>query len=258
MKNQNDRQGRMIYITRHFQDGGAELVPCRMERVGPEHLDEAVRLHDTVSHGLSYEIFAASPHEEIKRFLGPEGYAVGVFYENRLIALRTIKMSDLWTNEALDSFSVVRAANERPAVTGFCVVDSEFRGNNVQFLTQYLVENEAAREHTSLVTTVAPKNVFSLENVLNCNFRIMGLTKAYGGYLRFVLKKDFRAEQPRLMTHGHLQLSIRDIKNQTKAISDGFYGYKLIRKPRGFHLLYAAAAACDARGASFLRADNVC
>ena len=239
MEMQNAVGKQSIYITRHHHDGGSSIVPCSLAWVGPEHLEDAIRLHDDVSHGVSPDIFAAFTHEDIARLFGPDGLAMGILFEGRLVSLRTVKTGADWVKCALESFGVACEEDQNPAVTGFCIVDREFRGNNVQFITQYMVEDAVSKSHTGLVTTVSPKNIFSLSNVLNCNFRIIGITKTYGNLLRYVLEKDFRPHQPRLMTHGHLQISIRDIKGQTKALSDGFKGYKLVRKSRGFHILYA-------------------
>lgn len=137
---------------------------------------------------------------------------------------------------------------ERAACTGFCVVDKEFRGNNVQFLSQYYAENIIAESCDKILTTVSPYNIFSLQNVLDCNYRIVALKEIYGGHIRYVLKKEFRPKFP-LWTHWHMQLPIRDFDRQRKALAAGAVGYKLVRKPSGMHVLYAGAGSspCAAR-----------
>ena len=117
------------------------------------------------------------------------------------------------------------------------MVDREFRGNNIQFLTQFYAENIVSRSFDSVITTVSPKNIFSLQNVLACGYHIIAIEWIYGGYLRFVLKKEFRPIDP-LWTHGHLRIPIRDIKRQKQALSNGCVGYKIIRGPSGFAILY--------------------
>ncbi|MFR5881518.1 MAG: hypothetical protein ACLUEQ_12315 [Cloacibacillus evryensis] len=239
----DESNSRKIFIRRHNTDGAAIIAECELCRLGPEDIEETAALHDEVANGLSRDIFAASPYEEIERFLGSEGLAVGIRHKGKLVTARTVKMGRGWTEEAVKSFEIELDGDEFPAVTGFCVVDWEFRGNNVQYLTQYLVEDIVAREHTSLLTTVSPKNIFSLENILTCNFRIIGIKEVYGGYLRFILKKDFRSSLLPIWTHGHLQIPIRDKAAQMKAIAEGYAGYKLVRKHKsGFHILYARAA----------------
>lgn len=239
------KDGRDIYIRRHLSNGSVALCRCHISTLGPEDYDAAVRLHDEVAHGLSQEIYCPSSHEELRRYLSDDGLAIGVWNEEKLVSLRTIKMDDDWARYTCETFGVECLPEERPATTGFCVVDREFRGNNVQFLTQYLAEGRVSEEHTSLITTVAPKNIFSLDNVLKCNFRIIGLKKVYGGFLRFVLMKAFRPGLTPLWTHGHLQIPIRDKKRQLDALANGFCGYRLIRKPSGFHILYAKVSETE-------------
>ncbi len=241
-----ESNSRKIFIRKHNANGAAQLAACELCRLGPGDVAETAALHNEVANGLSRDIFAASPYEEIERFLGGEGLAVGIRYEGRLVTARTIKMADGWVREAADSFGMTLEDDELPAVTGFCVVDWEFRGNNVQYLTQYIVEDVVAETHTSLITTVSPKNIFSLNNILTCNFRIIGIKEVYGGYLRFILKKDFRPSLLPIWTHGHLQIPIRDKAAQMKAIAEGYAGYKLVRKHKsGFHILYARTAAAS-------------
>lgn len=233
-----------IFIRRHRADGAAQIEECELCRLGPGDIEDTATLHNEVANGLSHEIFVPSPYEEIKRFLGGEGLAVGIRSGGKLVAARTVKMSRAWANEASEEYEMDFGADEFPAVTGFCVVDWAYRGNNVQYLTQYLVEDIVSSGHTSLVTTVSPKNIFSLNNILVCNFRIIGLKEIYGGYLRYILKKDFRPSLLPIWTHGHRQINIRDKAAQIEAIAEGYAGYKLVRKhTSGFHILYAKVAA---------------
>ena len=84
---------------------------------------------------------------------------------------------------------------------------------------------------------MSPKNIFSLQNVLACGYYVIAIEWTYGGFLRFVLKKEFYPAYP-LWTHGHLRIPIREIKKQQEAISRGNAGYKIVRGPRGFIMLY--------------------
>jgi hypothetical protein len=61
------------------------------------------------------------------------------------------------------------------------------------------------------------------------------------------MKKDLARNMP-IWTHGHLVVSINDIPRQRSAIADGYVGYKLIRKHRGFSVLYAAMADNPPKG----------
>ena len=229
-----------VFVRRHKPDGSMKVVPCVMSLLSPDDAEEAVRLHDEVAHGLSMDIFVPSPPDEIKRYLGPEGLAVGIKHDGRLICLRTAITGSEWARYTAEGMGLPAEEAEGAACTGFCVVHKEFRGNNVQFLSQYYAENIIAASCEKILTTVSPYNIFSLQNVLNCNYRIVALNEIYGGHLRYVLKKEFRPEFP-LWTHWHMQIPIRDFERQRRALAAGAVGYKLVRKPSGMHVLYAGA-----------------
>ena len=227
-----------VFVRRHKPNGSMMLVPCVMSQLTMEDVDEAIRLHDEVAHGLSKEIFIPSPEDEIRRFLGDEGLSVGVKYDGKLICLRTAVVGQEWSREMAVDMGLPAEEGDNAACTGFCVVDKAFRGNNVQFLTQYYAENLIAMHHDKILTTVSPHNIFSSQNVLNCNYRIITIKEIYNGHIRYVLEKELRPEFP-LWTHWHLQISIHDFYRQRKAIAAGAVGYKLVRKPSGMHVLYA-------------------
>lgn len=237
-----------VYVRRHRPDGSMMVVPCVMSVLAPEDLDDAVRIHDEVAHGLSREIFVPSTREEIEMYLGGEGLAVGIKHEGRLICLRTVILDREWARFAAEGMGLEPEAAEGAACTGFCVVDKEFRGNNVQFLSQYYAENIIAASCDKILTTVSPHNIFSLHNVLDCNFRIIGLKEIYGGHIRYVLRKEFRPAFP-LWAHWHVQIPIWDFDRQRGALNAGTVGYKLARMPSGMHVLYAGAgnSSCSAR-----------
>lgn len=226
-----------LFVQRHMPDGRSLTVPCTIEVLSEKDEKFSIELHNEVALGLSRDIFAASTEEELRRFLTKDGIAVGARYDGRLVCLRTLKISPDWVRESLADYSLSPERYEHSAVTGFCVVDREFRGNNIQFLTQFYAENIVSRRFDSVVTTVSPKNIFSLQNVLACGYYIIAIEWTYGGYLRFVLKKEFHPKDP-LWTHGHLRIPIRDIKRQKEALSNGSVGYKIVRGPSGFAILY--------------------
>ena len=187
-----------LFVQRHMPDGRSLTVPCTIEVLSEKDEKFSIELHNEVALGLSRDIFAASTEEELRRFLTEDGIAVGARYDGRLVCLRTLKISPDWVRESLADYSLSPERYEHSAVTGFCVVDREFRGNNIQFLS---------------------------------------IEWTYGGYLRFVLKKEFHPKDP-LWTHGHLRIPIRDIKRQKEALSNGSVGYKIVRGPSGFAILY--------------------
>lgn len=226
-----------IFVRQHFSNGIFITVPCTIGTLGDRDNDAALKLHNDTAHGLSRDLFAPSTEEEIRRFLGNEGLSVGVRHKERLICLRTVKTGREWVKNSLSELGITCNTEGREAITGFCVVDKGFRGNNIQFLSQYYAESILARDFDSITTTVSPKNIFSLQNVLACGYCIIGIKSVYNGYLRYVLRKDFYPDYS-VQTHGHMLIPIRKIPEQKCAIEAGYAGYAIIRRAGGFHILY--------------------
>jgi hypothetical protein len=218
-----------------------------MGPVTPGDIGEALSLHHRVTDGLSREIFVPTPDENMRRLVRGDGISVGVWHEGRMVCMRAVVTEKNWVGEELDEMGVPASGDHRTAYTDFCVVDRDFRGNNVQFLTHYAIENITEDRYDTFYTTVSPKNSFSLLNILGCNFLITDIREMYGGYLRYVMRKDLARGKP-IWTHGHLVIRLSDIDRQRAAIAEGLYGYKVIRKHGGFWALYAPVADNPPKG----------
>ncbi|MDO5562350.1 MAG: hypothetical protein Q4F74_01920 [Synergistaceae bacterium] len=227
-----------LHVVKHFKDGHTIMAPCVVSILSPDDYKGLKKAYKEVSEGLSPEIFAPYSDDELKRFLSEDGIVVGVHYKKQIISARSVKISPEWVTEFSEGLGGLDCHANTTAVTGFCAVAGEFRGNNIQFLTQYYMENLlVALGKSMLVTTIAPNNIFSLANVLNCKYCITRIRNAYGGYLRYVLKKDLW-HTPHLFPHGHMTIPYHNLAQQKEALDAGYVGYKLIKRTKGMALLF--------------------
>jgi hypothetical protein len=203
---------------------------------------EASMLHKRVALGLGPEIFIPTSDDELESLLGRKGLSVGVWHDRRLVCMRSVQTDREWVDDSLRKMGLGPDPEGRTAVTDHCIVDKEYRGNNIQFLTNYELESMIAENFDTITTTVAPMNVFSLQNILNINFQIVGLDHRYGGYLRYTLVKRFRSDVS-IWTNGHSIMPIRDLEGQRRLLSQGCVGYKLKRMEFGFVIFYAPVGA---------------
>ena len=238
---------RTLFLYRHTHNGRSEIVPCMMSLMVRDDIDEADRLHRRVTRGLSREIFAPTDREDLERLIGNEGIALGIWYNKKLICMRAIVTGEAWMNELLIKMGYEPDDDHRTAFTEHCIVDREFRGNNMQFLTHYHLENQLAEQFDKVLTTVAPSNIFSLENIFACNFVVTGLKELYGGHLRYIMEKNFVSGAP-MWTHGHLVIPRSNVEMQRQILAQNYVGYKAIRKNRGFSILYAPASHESPKG----------
>lgn len=211
-----------------------------MSLLGPEHVEQSIELHDRVVKGLGDDIFIPTEAEEMIHYhTSDDGFAIGVWYGDRLICVRTVKTDGDWVNKGLKDMEMPTDPTHSTALTGYAVVDKEFRGNNVQFLSYYLSEILISNDKKRFLSSVAPKNIFSLQNILRCGYHIIALKTLYGGVLRYVTEKKLRDTLP-IWTNWHHTVSIRNTEEQRRLIDDGNVGYKLIHKRiGGFAMLYA-------------------
>lgn len=228
----------IVSVRKIFDDGRTMIVPCTFTVLSHEDIGEIVRLQHEVASGLSPEIFVRTEESEISKFLGDEGITIGVAYEGRLICARTVKTAKQWVDKSISELGYFPTNDKKMAITDFCIVDPEFRGNNMQFLTQYYAECILTQTHDTIVTTVSPKNSWSLTNVLACGYCIVGIKDAYGGYLRYVLEKEFHPDYC-IKANEHVSIRYKDMKKQKEAIDEGMIGYKIVQHPRGREVLFA-------------------
>jgi hypothetical protein len=243
----DDKRGTPLFIYRHLIGGRSLISPCRLDVVTLGDMDEVVKLHNRVTRGLSPEIFVPTCPRDLERLIGGEGVSVGVWSEEKLICMRAVMTDALWVNETLEEMGFPADEAGSAVYTDHCIVDREFRGNNVQFLTHYSIEHRIGDRYGVFFTTVSPKNVFSLANILNCGFAVIGMKELYGGHMRYIMRKRLHRVIP-IWTHGHLVIPVTDVKRQKEAIADGLVGYKMIRKKGNHLMLYAPMAEHPPRG----------
>ena len=227
-----------IFLQRHSHRGKTQIVPCTVSILKPEHTEQSVALHDRVAQGLSGDIFIRSDINEIRRCISDDGFTLGVWHEDKLVCARTVKTDAQWVNEALEAIGEPSDPTHATAVTDYMVVDREFRGNSIQFLTFFLSETLISINKDRIVSTVAPKNIFSLQNIMRCGFYTIGLKQLYGGFWRYVTEKKLRGSLP-IWTNWHHTVSIRNTDEQRRLIAEGNVGYKLVKRIGGFAMLYA-------------------
>lgn len=236
----------MPYLTQQFflqKRGLGFIAPvlCTMRVLGENDINEALLFHKRITDEIGDESFFAEENTIAESIRG-EGAAAGIFAEGRLIALRAVSYVSGYVDDALEDLHLDPAERNNVAVMDFCVTDSNFRGNNIQFFTYLFMETILYPKRYHLHTTVAPKNIFSLMNVLKCGFRAVNFKSKYGGHPRFVLYKNLR--QPiAVQTRGHKEILLRNYDYHPKVFADGFMGYKIKHKMNGMAMLYGQPLA---------------
>jgi len=234
----NGRTDMDIFIKHNLTDGRVRSVPCKISILGMDRAEDLFRLHNDVAEGVSRDLFSLAGEEEIQRYLSDEGITIGVTYKDRLICARTIRTSEKWIREYLAETNRTPECYGNPAITGFCVVDKEFRGNDIQFLTQYYAESFLIEDFDCILTSASPNNVHSLQNLLKCGFNIIDIKVNRDNNRRYILKKSL-IENGMISIPDRKQISMKHLDSQERFLKKGYIGYKLVKRIHGMDLLFA-------------------
>lgn len=209
-------------------------VPCVIRVLLPGDEKEACSFYTKIAKSISDpEIFIAE--HTIPSDINGEGLVIGVYDEKGLlICLRILTRN----REVLSHYAdmIGEKGIDRALCSDGCIVDQVYRGNNLQFLSWFYAETLISEKYDFAVSTVSPKNIFSLNNMLACGFLIVGVSEMYGGYKRFIMRKDFSGETL-IRTAGHFEIDIHDEQMIARAISEGCVGYKTHRRSSGVNVL---------------------
>ena len=231
----------MAYASQQFflqkrEVGLIAPVLCTLRILGEDDIGEAVTFHKRITDEIGDAGFFAEDNTIVESIRG-EGAVSGIFAEGRLIALRAVSYVKEYVDDALEDLGLDPSEAGNTAVMDFCVTDSAFRGNSIQFFTYLFMENILYPNRYHLHTTVSPKNIFSLTNILKCGFHAMRFKSKYGGHPRFVLYKNLRKPMA-VQTRGHKVILLKSYDYHPKVFADGFVGYKVKHKSNGMALLY--------------------
>ena len=208
-------------------------VPCEIDYLSSADESEACSFYNAEAELVGNpEIFF--PDNNLPSDLAGDGIVLGVKAESQIICIRVLTFNrDIiseYKNALRDNFI------ERTACSDCCIVDSRFRGNNLQLLTWFWMEPLLYDLCNCVVATVSPKNLISLKNLLSCGFMIVANADMYGDYERLILRKKLTGIQ-RFRTTGRFEISVHDREGMTDLFSKGYVGYKLKHKPAGMCIL---------------------
>ena len=218
-------------------------VLCTMRILGTEDMEEAVQFHKRISDGIGDAGFF-SEENTLEASIKGEGVVAGAFGEGKLVALRAVSYVKEYVRDAMEDLGLDPSEVNSTAVMDFCVTDPAYRGNNLQFFTYIFIENVLYPNRYHLHTTVSPKNIYSIANVLKCGFYAVGFKEKYGGHSRFVFYKNMR-KPTAILTRAHKEILLRNHDYHPKVLADGYMGYRVRHKARGTVMYYGRPFIAD-------------
>ncbi|MDR2180612.1 MAG: hypothetical protein LBP21_09905 [Synergistaceae bacterium] len=212
---------------------------CVLRRLTLEDKDEALALHRVMSASANPETFVPGTDEDFLHILEGAGVVLGVQEGKRIVCMRTVLFQPHDDEVLSEDMGLLPHQMKRMAFIEYCVVHRDYRGNNLQFLTYYHMENLLWEDFDYLYTTVSPRNIFSLRNVMDCGFYAFQLKERYGGYMRYLLRKDLK-HSTSIRTKRHESVLLHNYSAQQHIMEKGKVGYRLIRSMTGTRMAFGA------------------
>lgn len=134
--------------------------------------------------------------EEFTSILTGNGRMIGAFSGNELIAFRALLIPPVDEPEHLAADAgLAEAVWSQVIYSEVSNVKPSFRGNGLQkILGKLLIEEIDTKQFRYIFATVAPFNIASLVDKFAHGLQIVALKEKYGGNLRYVLQRDFKAQ----------------------------------------------------------------
>ncbi|MDD1741800.1 MAG: hypothetical protein LUQ47_00555 [Methanotrichaceae archaeon] len=118
------------------------------------------------------------------------------------------------------------------------VVHPAYRGNSLQKrMTYHHLKIIWERGYKHVCCTVSPNNPISLKNIMSCGFMIRGLKHKFGGYMRYIMYKNFD-HFFRGKPEKKIDLMGNDIIGQINLLNLGYQGFEMELTPNGYKVLY--------------------
>ncbi|MDR1874336.1 MAG: hypothetical protein LBQ90_04885 [Synergistaceae bacterium] len=212
-------------------------IPCVLRRLTMDDREEALALHRVMASNANPELFVPGTDDDFLQILDGAGVVLGVRDEKRIICMRTV-LFETHDEEVLnENMGLLPDQMKRMAFVEYCVVHRDYRGNNLQLLTYFFMEDLLWDDFDYFYTTVSPRNIHSLRNVMNCGFYAFQLKERYGGHMRYLLRKDLK-HSPSIRMKRHVSALLRDYHTQQRIMDDGLVGYRLVRHTSGVWMLF--------------------
>lgn len=156
------------------------------------YLDDIVNFNESILEGIeNKEIYARTKREEFEEYLKGKGKIIGCIVDSKLIAMGVyVALKYDKRNYGYD------LEMEGEQLLDVCqieatVVSKEFRGNKLQKKVCEILESVGKEKNMKVISaTASPINPYSVNTFIDLGYKIAKEKKKYGGFRRYILKKD--------------------------------------------------------------------
>ncbi|MEC5423201.1 GNAT family N-acetyltransferase [Virgibacillus sp. C22-A2] len=182
--------------------------------------------------------------KEYQNILSGNGFMIGVFVNEKMIAFRAMLIPEIDEDEHL-GIDAGLSRNERGKMiySEISNVHPDFRGNRLQtYMGELVMEHVDKERFHYAATTVAPLNIPSIKDKLVLGMEIIELKEKYNGKLRYILFRDFTEDRKPPNVAEQQTISMDNIEEQVKLLNQGYKGVALQEKDGKWHVKYVGGA----------------
>jgi ribosomal protein S18 acetylase RimI-like enzyme len=218
-------------IEKKLGSGTKQKHPYEMMLLEEQHLPQIMGLQKLIIENLNRpELMASIAYDFMKEHVERQGFILGVFVQERLVAFLNIYYPNRRDKEFNLGRDIGFAEDQSTRFANFQMVcvHPGFRGNELadkmNRMALNLLQQKGTCEH--VCATVSPYNVCSVRILLNCGFRISRIKMKYGGKLRYIVHQNLYT--PMEFTDDEaVYARLDDLDTQKEIFNSGRYGVAL-------------------------------
>lgn len=223
-------------ILKEITDGHVLKHKYRMTFLDEKHLSQIMALQEVIVDGLSRpDMLESFSHNFMKAHLGPQGFIIGVFCSDRLIAFRNVyfpQPHDTNWNLGIDA-GLAESERAKVANLQMVCVDPGFRGNGLAFkmnrVALRLLRQRSIYEH--ICATVSPYNFWNIRILLKSGFCITTLKTKYTWKLRYIVYRNLFTTID-FINGSAVHIPLNDLEIQKQLFDSGYLGVGLMQVKR--------------------------
>lgn len=182
-----------MYKIIEIKDKKGNLINAVIKTLSNKYIESIMNLQDEIINSLDDKsFFARTEKHEFEDIINTNGEILGVFTEeDKLIAFGAMVKPHLLEFNLGYDLNFDKSKLMKVAHMESTVVHPSYRGNRLQrLLVQYLEEIAIKKGCNIFCATVAPNNKFSLNTLLQLEYKIALEKEKYGGLKRYIVIKE--------------------------------------------------------------------
>lgn len=206
-------------------------MPYRAVALGPEHVEAVYSLH-RVAHSLASrpDLVRLDTREYFASHIAQHGFILGILVGNDLVGYG---LASLPSTDAENYGTLLRLPRSEFPLVGQlegAAVHLDWWGRGLHhMLARWRISCLADDGRRHICATVAPRNIWSLNNLLRVGMTVRRIATLYGGLTRYVMQWEGAAYVPPASQPGDRVVDLDDLQAQAALLDAGWRGTLLQR-----------------------------